>query len=122
MGDLNDLGWIGVKVKTFQRHTQLDIQVISKIGCNPKKKQSGWHHIEKGTDRLQKFNSGFDKDVFKLNAQDCTLRFLQSLKRDILDKHLPNKNYIIGKTNLLKNDEPIYDNQWPHTDFLGGNK
>jgi len=52
-----------------------------------------------------------------LSANTCTLRFLTSLKSNILDKHLPSSNFIIGKTNLLKNLAQIYDNQWPHTDF-----
>ena len=42
---------------------------------------------------------------------------LKQIKTYLLDRNLPNKKYIIGKTNLLKNFEPIPEDQDPHTDF-----
>ena len=110
LGNLADLGWIVTKGEAVTKKVQKDIQCISDS-------KGGWFNIEHGTDRLQKFNSGYDKDLFKLSADTCTLLFLESLKSNILDKHLPSCNFIIGKTNLLKNLTPIFDNQWPHTDF-----
>ena len=67
--------------------------------------------------RSQKYNSGYDHDEFLLLANSVTTDFLESIKTSILDKHLPNTNYIVGKTNLLINLHPIVDDQWPHSDF-----
>ena len=42
---------------------------------------------------------------------------MEQIKTCLLDRNLPNKNYVIGKTYLLKNFEPIPEYQDPHTDF-----
>ena len=69
--------------------------------------------------RSQKYNSGYDQNKFLLLENSFTTEFLDSIKTLILDQHLPNKNYIVGKTNLLINWKPIDEDedQWPYSDF-----
>jgi len=110
LGDIDMLGWIVVKGNPLRKTVRRDMHHIS-VSNNNK-----WFKIDHSW-RSQKYNSGYDKDEFLLLANSLTTDFLDSIKTSILDKHLPNKNYIVGKTNLLINLQPIVDDQWPHSDF-----
>ena len=59
--------------------------------------------------RSQKFNSGYDQDEFLLLASYLTTDFLDSSKTLIFDEHLPYNNYMVRKSNMLINLEPIVD-------------
>ena len=110
LGDIDMLGWIVVKDNPLRKTVRRDMHHSS--GSNNNK----WFQIDHSW-RSQKYNSGYDQDEFLFLANSFTTDFLDSIKTLISDKHLPNKNYIVGKTKPLTNLQPIVDDQWPHSDF-----
>ena len=91
-----------------------DIVAIENKGGDSKKK---WHRLWKNQERYQKYNSTMEVDIFVLEANGDTQKVLKQIKTCLLDKNLLNKNYVIGKTNLLKSFEPIPDDHVLHNDF-----
>ena len=114
VGDLDNLGWIVVEGNKLTNNVMSDIVAIGNKGGDSKNK---WHRIGNNQERYQKFNSTMDVDRFYLEANVDTKSFLRQIKTFLSDRNLPNKKYVIGVTNLLKNFEPIPEDQDPHTDF-----
>ena len=110
VGDIKDDGWIVVK------GNHMSIGVFDNIE-NIAYDSECWYPIEKNTTRQQKYDSTCEVDKFKLQSSKHTNSFMELLKTTVFDLHAPSVNYIIGKTNLLRNNKPIMFDQWPHSDF-----
>ena len=110
LGNINEIGWCVVKGEPLVPAVDEDFEVISEFN------KLEWFPIDH-TERVMKYNSTFDKNEFMLAAGSHTQNFFASLKSSVLDKYLPTKDYIFGKTNLLMNRDVVENDQWPHTDF-----
>ena len=100
--DIDMLGWIVVKGNILSKSVKRDKCHIARSSSNK------WFKIDHSW-RSQKFNSGYYQDEFLLLASFVTTEFLDSIKTLIMDEHLPNKNYMAGKTNLLSDLQLIDD-------------
>ena len=60
----------------------------------------------------------YDKSTHCEKWQTASIeKFLQELKEEVFDRHLPTKKYLVGRKNLLENVGIIHMDQKPQCDF-----
>ena len=113
IGDLEELGWMFIRGVRIDEETYNRIRGVLHIG-------RGWHGTwypvqSDGSKLVMRF-----KHISTPPTQWSSWllnRFTEELTALVINKINPNKEYMIGKFNLLKNDYYITNNQQPHKDY-----
>ena len=109
IGDLDKVGW--VVVRGVSRRMSDSVGKIMEIA----ETHGNWFEIDNQRGRKMMYDhqsllsfKWYDEEVTSFTAQ---------IKRRILKRNLPHKDYILGRFNLLKNTNVIAEDQLPHYDF-----
>ena len=94
LGDLKRLGWVLLRGVRIDKETQYSLDTISSSDkCHP---------IEKYNRSIKSNLGGTIHGNWRTDNWMVTL--MRSIKTEFFNISLPNRNYCLGKYNLLKND------------------